>query len=98
MSNILSKLKSEINKLKNHKKAKAYAWYFKTGPGQYGAGDIFWGLTMGQQRSVAKKYINLSLADIQELLKSKIHEHRMIALLILVKKYGKAAFVIPAKA
>ena len=43
-----------------------------------------------QQRKVAKKYYNISLNELQELLNSKIHEYRLTALLILVAKYKKA--------
>jgi 3-methyladenine DNA glycosylase AlkD len=42
------------------------------------------------QRNVAKKYTDLSFNDLQVLLNSKIHEHRMGALIILLNKYKKA--------
>jgi len=71
-------------------KAKASSWFFKTGKGQYGCGDIFFGVTVPEQRRVAKKYKNLPLTEISKLLQSEIHECRQTALLILVGQYKKA--------
>jgi len=79
----------ELNKLKNPAKAKILAGFFKTGKGEYGEGDIFLGITVPEQRKVAKKLLNLKFSEIQKLLDSKIHEHRLVALLILVEKYKK---------
>ena len=43
-------------------------------------------------RTVAKKYFKeANLADLQELLNSKIHEHRSVALVMLVEKYQRLA-------
>ena len=86
----LKQLKSELNKLANKKQALILASFFKAGPGEYGAGDVFLGIKAPAQRSVAKKYLDLSLPGIGKLLNSKIHEHRLIALLILLKRYGQA--------
>ena len=66
------------------------ARFFKTGKGEYGEGDKFLGLTMGEQRKLAKTYQHLAYSDIERLLKSVWHEERMIALLILVFRYEKA--------
>lgn len=63
--------------------------FFKTGQGEYGFGDIFIGLTVPQSRNLAIKFKNLTFIDIGSLLKSKIHEERLIALLILVHKFQK---------
>ncbi len=71
-------------------KAKQCAWFFKTGPGEYGEGDIFWGLTVPDQRTIAKRYLNLPLSEIQILLNNKIHEQRLTALHILVYQCAKA--------
>lgn len=64
--------------------------FFKTAPGQYGAGDIFLGLTVPMQREIASRYPDLSLSDIRALLSSPTHEFRLSALLILVRQYEVA--------
>lgn len=79
-----------MNKLKNRGKGEFFKRFFKTGPGQYGEGDVFLGLTVPQQRIIAGKYRDLSLPDIQQLLDSKIHEFRLTGLFILVDKYKKS--------
>ena len=61
--------------------------FFKTGPGQYGQGDIFLGITVPQSREVAKKHAGAGMDEVRELLYSKIHEERLVALLILVDKF-----------
>lgn len=86
----LEKIKEELKNNSNPEKAKGYQRFFKTGKGEYGEGDIFFGISMPVQREIAKKYIHLSLDALQNLLNSKIHEYRMIALIILIKKYKKA--------
>ena len=65
---MLNELLKELEKSSDKEKAELYQRFFKTGPGEYGHGDIFIGLTMPQQREIAKKYLNLSLPKIQELL------------------------------
>jgi 3-methyladenine DNA glycosylase AlkD len=87
---MLAQIIRDLAQLKDPGRAKNLSWFFKTGKGQYGEGDIFLGIPVPEQRKVAKKYISLSLNDLQELLNSKIHEHRFTALLILVSKYRKA--------
>jgi 3-methyladenine DNA glycosylase AlkD len=84
------KITVELNKLKNRNKAKILERFFKTGKGEYGEGDIFLGIVVPKQREMAKKYIGVTLEDLQKLLFSKIHEYRLVALLILVQKYKKA--------
>jgi len=87
---MLEDLKKDIAKLSDKNRAEISQRFFKTGKGEYGEGDIFLGLTSQQVKDVAKKYFNLSLPKIKDLLKSKIHEERMCALRILVNKYNKA--------
>ncbi len=86
----LKKLKTDVKRISNPEKARIYLRFFKTGKGEYGEGDEFLGLTVPEQRQISRKYKNLSLKNIQELLSSKIHEHRLIALLILILQYKKS--------
>jgi 3-methyladenine DNA glycosylase AlkD len=63
--------------------------YFKTGPGEYGEGDVFVGLKVPQVRALVKEFADLPLAETKKLLKSKIHEERLFALLMLVRRFEK---------
>ena len=87
---MLPSLRAELQNAASPEKAKIYQRFFKTGKGQYGEGDIFLGITVPETRKIAKKYVELSFSDIVELLKSKIHEERLIALLLLIEKYKKS--------
>ena len=87
---MLDQIKRDLSQLSDPNRAKKLSGFFKTGKGQYGEGDIFLGIPVPEQRKVAKRYIDLPINDLQELLSSKIHEHRLTALLILVSKYEKA--------
>jgi 3-methyladenine DNA glycosylase AlkD len=87
---LLQHLKADLQNIANPEKAKILARFFKTGKGQYGEGDVFLGIMVPAQRQMAKKYASLCLKDIKTLLASKIHEHRLIALFILVNQYQKS--------
>ena len=63
--------------------------FFKTGPGEYGEGDVFRGIRVPIQRKVAKQFKHANLDTVIELLHSVYHEDRLVALLILVEKYKK---------
>lgn len=65
------------------------ARFFKTGPGQYGEGDIFLGVTVPDQRKLAKQFKNLPLTEVIKLLQSPFHECRATALFILVLQYQR---------
>ena len=85
---MLNELKADVETLASAERAKNCAWFFKTGPGEYGEGDKFLGLTVPEQRRVAKNYKSLNLDAIQALLDSEFHEHRFIALAIMVYQYS----------
>lgn len=84
-------VQEELEKMSSPEKARHHQRYFKTGPGEYGEGDIFIGIEVPKMRALAKKvYPDLSLSETAVLLKSPIHEHRQTALFILVEKYNAA--------
>ncbi len=86
----LIKLKKDMENFSDPKRKKANEWFFKTGKGEYGEGDKFVGISMPHARTIAKKYLDLSIKEVEQLLHSKIHEQRMIALLIWTYQFEKA--------
>lgn len=86
---MLKNLLHDLEKARDLKQAKILQRFFKTGEGEYGKGDVFLGIRVPVQREIAKKYYSLKLGDLQKLLESKIHEHRLVALIILVEKFSK---------
>jgi len=82
--------RNELYKIKNEYQAKHLAGFFKTGKGQYGEGDIFWGIKVPNQRDVAKKCKDVSMDIVKSLIEDKVHECRLTGLLILIEKYKKA--------
>lgn len=64
--------------------------FFKTGPGEYAEGDIFIGLYVPDNRSVARQFINAPFEVIDAMLESPIHEFRLSGLLALVEAYKKS--------
>ncbi len=73
--------------LQNKEKAKISAGFFKTGKGEYGEGDVFLGISVAALRKIAKQYQTLPFSEILLLLQEKIHECRLVAVLILVEKF-----------
>ena len=86
----LTRLKDDLLTLKNPENTATLSRFFKTGKGDYGEDDLFLGITVPEQRKIAKEYHDLSLRDLKMLLSSRIHEYRLVALLILTIKYRKA--------
>lgn len=83
-------ISTSLNNLADKKQALILQRFFKTGPGQYGEGDIFLGIKVPVSRKIAVEYGFASLADIARLLKSCFHEYRLVGLFILVNKYERA--------
>lgn len=88
--NAVENIKKELRKIASPEKAKASSWFFKTGLGEYGFGDKFIGVTVPDQRKIAKQFSNIEYSDIKTLLDSEIHEERLTALFILVRRFEKA--------
>ncbi len=84
---MIKQVLKEIELHKDLKRAKLLARFFKTGKGQYGEGDEFFGLTVPLSRKIALQYKDLSLRDTAALLKNKVHEVRLVGVLVLVHKY-----------
>ncbi len=78
-------------------RAASSSWFFKTGPGQYGKGDVFMGVTVPEQRAIAKEFRDLPLPEIEALLDDRRHECRLTALLILTLRFGRADEKLRAK-
>ena len=63
--------------------------FFKTAPGEYGAGDRFLGIRLPTLRGLAREYQAVPLPQVTALLKSSWHEERLLALLILVRQFAR---------
>lgn len=87
----LEQIKKDLKIFSSPEKAKKSSRFFKTGPGEYGEADVFIGVTVPEQRQIAKKHLDVSLKDCLKLLSSPIHEYRLTSLLMLVLKYKKAS-------
>lgn len=88
MQNIHTQILTELLAEKNDKQAEILQRFFKTNKGQYGYGDLFWGIKVPIQRRIAKKYYKkISLTDLQKIISSKFHECRLTSLLILTYQF-----------
>jgi 3-methyladenine DNA glycosylase AlkD len=80
----------KLKSLGSPERAEMSKRYFKTGPGQYGEGDIFYGSSATEMRGLARDYQALAEDEILKLLRSPFHEERAVALLIFVRRFAKA--------
>ncbi|MCL4360640.1 DNA alkylation repair protein [Patescibacteria group bacterium] len=83
-------VQTDLKKVARKDKVAFLPRLFKTGPGEYGEGDIFWGVSVPVQRKTAKRYAHLSLIELGELLAGPVHECRQTALFILGYQFQKA--------
>ncbi|MCD4705324.1 DNA alkylation repair protein [bacterium] len=88
--NKIDKIKNDLKKVSSKKDAQILQRFFKIKKGEYGEGDVFLGIRIPKQREIVKKYLDLDLKSLEILLKINIHEYRLTALLILVKKFELA--------
>ncbi|PIQ86940.1 MAG: DNA alkylation repair protein [Candidatus Omnitrophica bacterium CG11_big_fil_rev_8_21_14_0_20_45_26] len=87
----LQTVKRLLRKKSNVRKARLLQGFFKTGPGEYGEGDLFLGVTVPAIRLIAESFSGLSRQAIHRLMRSRIHEERLTGLLILVRQYEQAS-------
>jgi 3-methyladenine DNA glycosylase AlkD len=65
--------------------------FFRTGPGEYGEGDLFLGLKVPTVRAIAKKHKQIAIKELDVLLQNKLHEVRLCALVIMTLQMPKAS-------
>jgi 3-methyladenine DNA glycosylase AlkD len=87
----LIELRKKIKSLGNPEVSRTMKWFFKTGKGEYGEGDVFAGLKVPTQRKLAQEFRDLAFADLKMLLSSPVHEERLISLFILVDRFAKSS-------
>ncbi|MGE5355418.1 MAG: DNA alkylation repair protein [Deltaproteobacteria bacterium] len=83
-------LENELRSKSNPERKKTNEWFFKTGKGEYGEGDIFIGLTNPDVRSTVSKYLDIEFSEIKILLGNPVHEIRFAGLIILTENAKKA--------
>ena len=83
-------VRTELRALADPARAAHAPRFFKAGPGEYAEGDRFLGVTVPNQRRLAKKHRELPLRSVRSLLRHPIHECRLTALLILVLRFERA--------
>jgi 3-methyladenine DNA glycosylase AlkD len=83
-------VQQRLRALADLKTAEILQRFFKTGPGEYGEGDRFHGIKVPVIRKVANEFASLSLTETRKLLSSAMHEERLAALLILVRRFSNA--------
>jgi 3-methyladenine DNA glycosylase AlkD len=83
-------IRSKLQVLANQAQALNLQRFFKTGPGDYGEGDQFIGVRVPQLRQLVMQFAEIPRKDIQVLLHSSIHEERLLALLLMVRRFQRA--------
>ena len=85
-----AQVKTALRTFIRPEKAAFYPRFFKCGPGEYGEGDRFLGVTVPDQRKVARRFHDLPDSQVTKLLASAMHEHRLTGLLILVLQFERS--------
>jgi len=93
----VQEISARLQLLGDPQNAEVLKRFFKTGPGEYGEGDVFVGIRVPEIRKLAKEYQALSLSETVKLLQSSIHEARVLALLILVRAYAEGEVSLKEK-
>lgn len=72
-------------------RAKKSARFFKTGPGEYGEGDVFIGVSVPDQRKLARQFRGIGRDEVVRLLAGEVHEYRLTALILAGWEFAHAA-------
>lgn len=88
MSKQTNQIIKRLKEMGNEERAVHSQRFFKTGKGEYAEGDKFLGIRVPELRGYSKEFREISIEDALELLRSKLHEVRLLALFILVAKYS----------
>ena len=94
---LVAKIKKRLKTFASNEKKKVLQGFFKTGPGEYGEGDIFLGVVVPNIRKVSREFQGTPLREIIRLLASTVHEERLLALLMLVQAFTKSDDVTKRK-
>jgi 3-methyladenine DNA glycosylase AlkD len=94
---MITAIQRELESLGDASRAEILQRFFKTGPGEYGAGDRFRGIRVPVLRGLARKYQDLALAEAGRLLQSPFHEDRLLALFILMRHYYRGGQAVRDK-
>ncbi|MGI9168441.1 MAG: DNA alkylation repair protein [Pyrinomonadaceae bacterium] len=86
---VVAEIQKKLAKLADPRRAIASQRFFKTGPGEYGEGDIFRGIRVPVLRSLSREYQAITLPEAEQLLRSSFHEDRLLALLLWVRLYSR---------
>lgn len=82
--------KRALQEVARPEKVAIMSGFFKTGKGEYGEGDVFIGVSVPDNRKVARVFAAADYVVVEEMLNSDVHEYRLSALLSLVARYEKA--------
>ena len=80
-------IRARLEELADPAQAVQLRRFFKTGPGEYGEGDVFVGVKMPVLRGLVRELEALPIEGAAQLLQSAVHEERMLALLLLVRRF-----------
>lgn len=88
---VATRIKSQLAAMASKKRAQALCRFFKTGPGEYAENDVFLGIKVPELRKLARQHAQSDMAVIDELLHSTVHEHRQLALFLLIQRFQAAS-------
>ena len=85
----LPSIRVALRSLADPRQAAILRRFFKTGPGEYGEGDRFYGIKVPVLRTLSKQFDSIPVSTLRQLLRSSMHEERMLGLLIMVRRYAR---------